>query len=153
MKKSVACFTALLLTMLVLVPAAAAAENMNVSVRIVGLGEDIYNGEVSLADGSSVGDALAAVEDVEIVGLDSYITTVNGLEAGLFGGWDGWNYRVNGKSPSVGINDYVLTDGDAILLYYGMFDMQIPEVSYADGVLTFTSTDTTYDSSGNPTEQ
>ena len=110
MKKSVACFTALLLTMLVLVPAAAAAENMNVSVRIVGLGEDIYNGEVSLADGSSVGDALAAVEDVEIVGLDSYITTVNGLEAGLFGGWDGWNYRVNGKSPSVGINDYVLTD-------------------------------------------
>ena len=77
MKKSVACFTALLLTMLVLVPAAAAAENMNVSVRIVGLGEDIYNGEVSLADGSSVGDALAAVEDVEIVGLDSYITTVN----------------------------------------------------------------------------
>ena len=85
MKKSVACFTALLSTMLVLVPAAAAAENMNVSVRIVGLGEDIYNGEVSLADGSSVGDALAAVEDVEIVGLDSYITTVNGLEAGLFG--------------------------------------------------------------------
>lgn len=39
-------------------PGRAAAENMNVSVRIVGLGEDIYNGEVSLADGSSVGDAL-----------------------------------------------------------------------------------------------
>ena len=31
--------------------------------------------------------------------------------------------------------------------------MQIPEVAYADGVLTFTSTDTTYDDGGNPTEQ
>lgn len=93
------------------------------------------------------------VEGVEIVGLDSYITEVDGIAAGMFGGWDGWNYRVNGKSPSVGINDYALADGDAVLLYYGMFDMQIPEVAYADGVLTFTSTDTTYDDGGNPTEQ
>lgn len=84
---------------------------------------------------------LAAVEDVEIVGLDSYITTENGLEAGLFGGWDGWNYRVNGKSPSVGINDYVLTDGRRnSAFYYGMFDMQIPEVFVCGRRADLTST-------------
>ena len=153
MKKMIVCLTALLLALPMLATAVAAADDWTVSVRIVGLGEDIYNAEVSVAEGASAGDALAAVEGVEIVGLDSYITEVDGIAAGMFGGWDGWNYRVNGKSPSVGINDYALADGDAVLLYYGMFDMQIPEVAYADGVLTFTSTDTTYDDGGNPTEQ
>ena len=131
MKKMIVCLTALLLVLPMLATAVTAADDWTVSVRIVGLGEDIYNAEVSVAEGASAGDALAAVEGVEIVGLDSYITEVDGIAAGMFGGWDGWNYRVNGKSPSVGINDYALADGDAVLLYYGMFDMQIPEVAYA----------------------
>ena len=116
MKKMIVCLTALLLVLPMLATAVTAADDWTVSVRIVGLGEDIYNAEVSVAEGASAGDALAAVEGVEIVGLDSYITEVDGIAAGMFGGWDGWNYRVNGKSPSVGINDYALADGDAVLL-------------------------------------
>lgn len=108
MKKMIVCLTALLLVLPMLATAVTAADDWTVSVRIVGLGEDIYNAEVSVAEGASAGDALAAVEGVEIVGLDSYITEVDGIAAGMFGGWDGWNYRVNGKSPSVGINDYAL---------------------------------------------
>ena len=99
----IVCLTALLLALPMLATAVAAADDWTVSVRIVGLGEDIYNAEVSVAEGASAGDALAAVEGVEIVGLDSYITEVDGIAAGMFGGWDGWNYRVNGKSPSVGM--------------------------------------------------
>ena len=74
MKKMIVCLTALLLVLPMLATAVTAADDWTVSVRIVGLGEDIYNAEVSVAEGASAGDALAAVEGVEIVGLDSYIT-------------------------------------------------------------------------------
>ena len=80
--------TALLLVLPMLATAVTAADDWTVSVRIVGLGEDIYNAEVSVAEGASAGDALAAVEGVEIVGLDSYITEVDGIAAGMFGGWE-----------------------------------------------------------------
>lgn len=151
MKRITSAVSALFVAVLLCVGAFAASADIEIDIRIVGLGEDMYTGTVSVAEGSTVAQALSQITDeVEITGLDSYITEINGLAAGTFGGWDGWNYRVNGESPSVGIADYVLTEASELLLYYGNFDMQIPQVAFENGVLTFTSEDTTYDDQGKP---
>lgn len=94
----------------------------------------------------TVGDiikmAMENNEDLNVVGVDDgYITSVNGLEAGTFGGYDGWMYAVeyfdyevseDGETinvnktidiPMVGINDYVITGSCTVVLYYGDYDM------------------------------
>lgn len=99
----------------------------------------------------TVGDiirmAMENNEDLEVVGVDDgYITSINGLEAGTFGGYDGWLYAVEYFTveegevedlynvyktidvPMVGINDYVITDSCSIVLYYGDYD--IPFAGY-----------------------
>jgi hypothetical protein len=42
-----------------------------------------------------------------------------GLYAGA--GSAGWVYKVNGVSPPIGADQYVLHDGDRVLWYYGLF--------------------------------
>lgn len=76
-----------------------------------------------------------------------YFSSIATQNAGFFGGWDGWMYMVNGKSPSVGMGDYILSDGDDILLYYGDFEQtvypQLAVTKYENGSATirFTSID------------
>lgn len=86
------------------------------------------------ADGSvTAADVIAALlVDHEVVGLeDGYISSIDGLAAATFGGWDGWMYAVkyyaadeNGDVslyidvPVVGMNDYVIEASCNIVLYY-----------------------------------
>jgi outer membrane protein assembly factor BamB len=44
-------------------------------------------------------------------------------------GSSGWMYQVNGNSPSVGANVYVLNDGDKVLWYYSESMKTVPEES------------------------
>lgn len=59
-----------------------------------------------------------------VVGIDkgyiSSITSPDGVTIGEFtnGKNSGWLYKVNGKTPSVGINAYTLKSGDKVELYY-----------------------------------
>lgn len=170
MKKIVRKFTYLLLTVVYLVAvsslstAFAADKTMSITLRIEGIEKNIiyttkevpYSGTLTLAQ------ALTYIDKQEdsmlITGLDkSYITDINGESAAKFGGWDGWLYKVNGKDVSVGIDSLELAEGDSVLLYYGDpygVGMQFPvadTTKIKDGVITFTSSDTTYDSDGNPT--
>ena len=51
----------------------------------------------------------------------AYIKAINGLEAGSWGGWDGWMYSVNGVSPDVGLGAYELNDADKVEVYYSTY--------------------------------
>ena len=48
----------------------------------------------------------------------SYVSEINGLGELDNGPRSGWMYKVNGRSPSVSFDQYVLNDGDTIVWYY-----------------------------------
>lgn len=87
----------------------------------------IYRTAVSLDDCKTVGDAFKKVLNANgytYTGLeDNYIksiTTPDGVTLSEFtnGKNSGWLYTVNGKKPSVGLNDYILKNGDSVNWYY-----------------------------------
>ncbi len=53
-------------------------------------------------------------------GYISKVTTPDGVVLGEYanGEQSGWMYSVNGESPNVGINDYIVKNGDRIKVYY-----------------------------------
>jgi hypothetical protein len=143
---------------------AQSADTLRITVRIEGIADNLfYQTENIPHSGSlSVKEALEHIDDkydnLEISGLaENFITAVNGESSGFFGGWDGWLYRVNNTDAAVGIHEYQLQEGDTVLLYYGDpfgVGMQFPEVDdsrIGQGILKFTSNDTTYDAEYNST--
>ena len=141
----------------------ANGQKVTVSVRIEGITENLYYGTYEANVGDSVLSVFAAVdeasEDITITGLDQgYITAVNDDGSALTeSGWDGCMYRLDGESPTVGMGDFKLTaDTKDIVLYYSdeyMPGMQFPQIDPSDienGKIKFTSKDTVYDDSGNP---
>lgn len=152
-----------LVTVSSLSTAFAADKTMSVTLRIEGTEKNLfyatkeipYTGTLTLAQALTYIDTQE--DSIQITGLDkSYITDINGEAAAAFGGWDGWLFKVNGQDSAVGIDSLELADGDSVLLYYGDpfgVGMQFPVADtsdIADGVITFTSSDTTYDADGNP---
>jgi hypothetical protein len=147
---------------------ADAADKITVSLRIEGISENIFAGNVSYSSSDETvlaSDLLKYADEehdeFEISWTDSdygaYITAVNGEAAATFGAWDGWMYQVNGEAPSVSVSSYDIKDGDDIVLYYAYMDsdttFQCPTFTYDEitGVLTFTSLDTVgYDDNWNP---
>lgn len=142
----------------------AADKTMSITLRIEGIEknqfyatEDVpYTGSLTVAQALTYIDSKE--DSIKITGADTaYITDINGETAGKFGGWDGWLYKVNGTDSAVGIDSMELSDGDSILLYYGDpygAGMQFPVADTSDlknGVIKFTSEDTTYDKDGNAT--
>lgn len=105
-----------------------------VHLRVEGSNANIFAGEVKVILSSrpqTVIDALRlALEAKKIPYTEQggYIRSINGEEAGKFGGWDGWMYLVNG---AMAYSDQI-KDGDQIVFYYGMFppDTLIPTVSF-----------------------
>lgn len=87
----------------------------------------IGSSSVTVSSGSSVGDVFKEVLDgagYKYVGLDkgyvSSITSPSGvtLSSQTNGSNSGWMYAVNGSHPGVGLNDYTLSSGDAIVFHY-----------------------------------
>ncbi|MHB1453186.1 MAG: DUF4430 domain-containing protein [Saccharofermentanales bacterium] len=141
---------------------AAEPAHATIGLRIEGISDNIFYGElvVPYADELTAADVLLAAdeqyEDLTIAGAaDGYITDINGDASASFGGWDGWLFKVNGEDPDVGILDFLVADGDDLLIYYGDpygAGMQFPEAGLsglADGVIRFTSRDTTFDAEYN----
>jgi len=138
------------------------AESNSVTLRIEGISENFYYSTVEISESATVADVIISADansdKITVVGAESfYITDINGEIAGTFGGWDGWSYMVNGEIPAVGIGDYTVKNGDTIVVYYSDsfgVGMQYPVMDtskISEGILTFTSTDTTYDENYNPT--
>ena len=145
---------------------AADSEVITVSLRIEGLeGTLYYNKQVDIAAEATVTALLTAVNGMEgspeititEVGFGSYVSDVNGLSEFAHGGMSGWSYRVNGESPTVGIDDCILESHDEVVCFYGDpfgIGMQYPLVDISrlrsGGIIRFTSIDTTYDEQWNP---
>lgn len=170
MKKFTQKLTLFLLSVIVLiaVPSAmtvqAAQKEMSITLRIEGIEKNLFYGTVNVpyTDSLTLQKALSYIDSKEkgitITGIDSnYITGINDESAGRFGGWDGWLFTVNGKAANVGIDGLKLSDGDSVILYYGDpfgVGMQYPKADTSDikdGVIRFTSSDTTYDADNNAT--
>ena len=142
---------------------AAAETSVNITLRIEGIDSNIYYEKLSVSDSDddiTAADALIFADKksdtIEIKGADSgYITEINSVSAGKFGGYDGWYYCVNDNAPDVGVKDYKLKDGDELTVYYGGFPCQIPfaetEKLESDGIITFKSNDMIYDENYNAT--
>ncbi len=140
----------------------AADGTYDILLRVEGINETFYYNTVEITDADELTAqelllyADAQEDSLTMTGVDTaYITDVNGDMAGTFGGWDGWLYTVNGVAAATGIDGCVLQDGDSVVLYYGDpygVGMQFPVVdatASAEGILTFTSEDTTYDANYN----
>ncbi|MFC3750224.1 S-layer homology domain-containing protein [Paenibacillus sp. GCM10012306] len=63
--------------------------------------------------------------DVTNSPMGEYVSAIKEIEAGQYGGWDGWFYAVKKDGgwtlPNVGAADYLLQSGEQILFYYGDF--------------------------------
>lgn len=141
----------------------AAEKTMSITIRIEGIEKNLFYAteQVPYTDSLTLAQALTYIDtkedSISITGVDTgYLTDINGDTAGKFGGWDGWLYKVNGKDPVVSIGSQELSEGDNVVLYYGDpfgVGMQFPVADTSklkDGVITFTSSDTTYDANYNP---
>jgi hypothetical protein len=128
------------LCLLAAAPAAALA--VKVHVRVEGVTRTIFGGAQPLvspfrgaltaADGSMVElsrpTALGALEAASRKGEFFYALTAASFgpyvsQIGRYpaAGASGWVYKVNGVSPPVGADSYVLEDGDVVLWYYASF--------------------------------
>jgi len=89
-----------------------------------------------IAEGATQGGtALEALEsllktrhlsyEVSEFSFGKYISSINGLEAGKYGGMDGWMFAVAGRDgmnwtyPAEGIDTFLLEEGDQLVVYYG----------------------------------
>lgn len=147
----------------------AAEDDATVSLRIEGITECLYYGDVTVASGATALDVIKAADakddGLNVTVVDSlygpYITTINGITAGTYTDmkWDGWSYMVDGEAPSVGVSGYTVSDGEVIVMYYGdpwNTGMQYPIAhteNVADGEISFTSMDTVYDENWNAVEK
>ncbi|MBQ6552084.1 MAG: DUF4430 domain-containing protein [Clostridia bacterium] len=146
---------------------AGAQHQMTVTLRIEGIAQNYYYDTLTIQYSSAnltVQDLIIyadnnsdAITVVGATGSSPYITDINGDVAGSMGGYSGWLYTVNGEEPPVGVNAYNLKEGDSVVFYYGDpygvgMQYPVPDVSdIANGVIRFTSMDTTYDEQYNPT--
>lgn len=162
-KKVVSSLAAALMMMTVFSVAASADAELDITFRVEGPDSNIYYDTLSVPYSGSLtaADAFEYLDEksdeVEFTGVsDGYISKVNDIGAGKFGGWDGWYYAVDDVAPSVGIGDFTLSDGDVLVLYYGGYPCQIPiaDTSKLDseGIISFTSNDTEYDENYNATQ-
>lgn len=117
------------------------------TLRIEGNSACLYNGKLPFESGDTLGKAISDFDlkndTLTFTGVeDDYITAVNNEASGSFGGWDGWQYTVNGVSPESGMSGITLSDGDEVLLYYGDpfgIGMEFPEYAVDGKTVTFTS--------------
>lgn len=100
-----------------------AKDELKVHVRVEGINSTIAEGEAS---GSTVYETLTNLLDskgIKYVMTDGYygpyVSSINGLNEGSLGGYDGWMYVI--KNGSV-ISDYMdLDDGCEVIFYYGEY--------------------------------
>ena len=136
---------------------AFAANDISVYVCVEGITRTLFDGDVTVPEGSTAFDALTAT-GLNISSRDTeygvYVYAIEGEEEKTFGGetgWDGWSYEVNGDGNVGSLNTVTVNDGDSMLLYYadpwGPTGMQRPVVEFADdySYMMITSSDTVTD--------
>lgn len=116
------------------------SEKITASVRIESYDKNLLNNNISAGnarvfdyDGTAYAQSKVSaysfvMEALNNMGINSnvsysygapFITSINNIAGGKFGGWDGWMYFVNGIDPGVGMTDAEVRAGDEVLVYYG----------------------------------
>lgn len=140
-------------------------DTITVSLRIEGIETPLYYGKtIAIAAGSTVVDLITTVNGMEdtpdITIMDgaygSYISAIDELAEFAYGDMSGWSYRINGQSPTFGIDMCELEDRDEVVCFYGDpfgIGMQYPITDLSkllsEGIIRFTSIDATYDEEWN----
>ncbi|WP_169824241.1 S-layer homology domain-containing protein [Clostridium formicaceticum] len=113
----------------------------HLSLRVEGIGGNIFSGEVEVETIGSIPTALDALSqalsnariayEIKEGTYGLYIESINGEISGMLGGYDGWMFLVNNETAAVGAGEYIIQGGEEIVFYYGMFppDTLIPIVS------------------------
>lgn len=87
---------------------------------------------ISFSENETVFDVLLCYCEEKNISLDyqkpseniyktAYIKGIGGLYEGDCTKKSGWVYTVNGDKPNVGMSDYVLEDGDNIVIYFTIY--------------------------------
>ncbi len=104
-----------------------------VSYRIEGSADTVCAGTVTATTALDVvknaADSCGYTYNIDELSFGPYLTRINDDEAS---GLTGWMYRVNWDSPSVGAGDYVLSEGDEVLWYFGDFSWKPLRLSSSD---------------------
>lgn len=135
-----------------------------VSLRIEGISKTlVYEKSIKVEQGATVLELVKQTltqKKITFTDEGGYISAIGDDKMGAFGGYDGWMYYINGEEPTVGMSEYIINDGDSILVCYadpyGDPPTLLPEVTAArdeNGIvtLTFTANVTTYDADGTST--
>lgn len=118
----------------------SASSNKNIEVYFTLVGDTVHGSDkhtgfsewlseikVEIAESSTVREVIEKVlkdNGYTVNGLEkgyvSEITTPDKITLGEYsnGPQSGWMYSVNGEGPTVGINDYIIKNGDKIKVYY-----------------------------------
>lgn len=99
------------ITVNVLVDSSAAEE--------AGYPSSMAEGGYTVAAGSSAYDALVATA-LPLTGSPSFVEAIDTLGMNAVGTSAGWMYEVNGESPAVAADEYILEDGDSVRWYYSV---------------------------------
>lgn len=100
---------------------------VSASVIIEGPQGFIAEGNVQSTSALEALKKLAADKKVAIdltsSSFGDYVSGIKGVKAGLYGGYDGWNYAVVRQGawifPDVGMGDFMLQSSDRVVVYYG----------------------------------
>lgn len=158
-KKFISVLIAAILIFAASLTAFASEGKISVTLRIEGPDSCLLSNTYEISADSTAADLIVYADEnddtITVSGAeDGYITDVNGIFAGTYGGWDGWYYCVNGEAPNFGITDCSLSDGDSVVLYYGGYPCLIPQIDTSRlssvGIISFTAVQTDYDENWNP---
>ena len=105
----------------------AAENNFEVAVQVQSFDKVITVGTSSKANGYEALKDVLDKNNISIVATDGqygkFISEVNGVKAGKFGGYDGWLYAISRNNSyediTTGIDGATLQNGDKLILYYG----------------------------------
>lgn len=108
-----------------------------VTVHVEGPENQITEGQVEAVNALEALEKLLTEKQIDYhVTTESwgkYVDTINHIEAGTYGGYDGWSYLIkrNGEwiSPSVGMPDFQLQPSDQLFVYYGDDTAAIKSIS------------------------
>lgn len=95
-------------------------------ISLVGNGVILSPVKVYLDDGETAYDALKKACDENGIALNAqkssfggvYVVGIGGIEEKDCGAQSGWVYTVNGQSPSTGLGNYKIKNGDSLVLSY-----------------------------------
>lgn len=104
--------------------ASSSAASVTVSLKVDATDYDkgvLFDEKMTVDEGKTLYDALmeSGLElDVSSMSGTVYIDGIDGIVSSKISPNSGWLYEINGEVPSVGVDSYVLEDGDEIVFTF-----------------------------------